>query len=196
MGVAAHHTADHDQHSGTLSSFGYTRKRTGPARVLQSCGEPKAKGVRHSSRNFNNVVVYAGGSYKRDRVLLDGLRVRYVPLLPLLTDVDGIEEVGTGTLHSCPRHSSEVRYRDRLLGGNSQEQESSRGVSCRCETLQLLERRLLLTRFPGRELRKANRKALLRDPRAFARPSESGRLDLYPNHARHCAGSSSPQGRY
>src|SRR5712692_6708656 len=121
------------------------------------------------------------GAYERQRVFALGAREVAIPLLALLADVDGIEQVGAWPFDVPIADGAEVRNRHLFDGWLLQEEETDRRVCDLGERLQLPQRRVCVTALPVGQLREALRQRREVESGTLARPAQQLRLDLYPH---------------
>ena len=179
MGVASHHTADHDQHSdffGLISQVGKCVRPTPSSHVdfkrecccdLSSCFHRwNGSGHRTNLRNLAES---------------DTAGIVAVPVLSLLALVDGVEKIRTRTNDRLVPDGSKVGYRDVVFWRRLQEEVANRRASRSRETLQLLQGGSQLARLPLRQLGKLARELLIVKARAFAGPCKQSGLNVNPN---------------
>ena len=141
----------------------------------------KPSAVRMRAAAASTFSVSATESDERQRVFALGSREIAVPLLALLADVDGIEQIGARPFDVPVADGAEVRNRHLLDRRLRQEQEPDRRVRGLGELLQLLQRRACVTALPVGKLREALRQRREVEPGTLARPAQQLRLDLYPH---------------
>ena len=102
------------------------------------------------------------------------------PRLPLLAEVESVEQIRAGTGDGPIGDGAEVRDREWQFRRLGEEQEADRCTRCARETLELAVCRVPLFPLPSVETRKAFLKALRRDPGALACPPEELRTNGLP----------------
>jgi hypothetical protein len=122
------------------------------------------------------------GSDERESRLAGGAREVSVPLLALLADVDGVEQIGAGELDRGAAQGPKVRDGQRLFGGLGQEEEADGRVGGRGELLELFQGGLRFTGDPFGELGEALGELLQVPAGAVDRPGEELRIDLDSHH--------------
>src|SRR5581483_9376241 len=105
-----------------------------------------------------------------------------IPRLPLLAEIDHLQEVGTGPRDRFIVDRPEIGDRDLLNGRFGEKQEPNRCVGGLGKLLQLFEGRLGLFDLPKVELGEPGHQLIEAEPRPLARPAEQFRFDIHSHH--------------
>jgi hypothetical protein len=154
--VAAHDAAHHHQDPGIISRIDHQPKGFNEGACLGPCRQTKSNGTTDLGRGRNDVALRRGGANEVERRLAGHHRVVPVPLLPLLAQVNRVQEIWRWSLHRLAPNRPEIRDGQRLNRWFGKEQVAQWRPGRLGKGFQLLDGRRLLTRKPqmqARELR-------------------------------------------
>lgn len=150
--VGTDDTAHHNQHPERIGLLDESPQRVGPGRDPTAFIEVEAQGVAHPGGDFYNLVCHARGTNKGAPGLTRLPREVAVPLLRLLAEVDGVQQIGTRRLDAPVGHRAQIGNGHGFLGWSGQEEVSDEDVGGLREGFELLECRIVLAPLPGFEL--------------------------------------------
>ena len=91
--VAADHAADHDEYAKLIRLPDEASKGVGPGWDSPALRDVEAEKAPHAGRDFGDVVLGSGGPHEIDRFSSCGPHELAIPVLPLLAEVDGVEQI-------------------------------------------------------------------------------------------------------
>ena len=174
--VAADHAADHDEHAKRIRLSDRPSQCVGPGRDSPALRDVEAEKAPHADRDFGDVVLGSSGAHEVDRFSSRGPHELAIPVLPLLAEIDGIEQIGAWPIQACVAHGAEIGNRNVLDRRLAKKQAPDRREGRPGETLELLERRPNLTPLPGIELGGTGRPAHPSPNRRVGAPSAAARV--------------------
>ena len=136
----------------------------------------------HGRGDLDDVVLEVGGANEVKRRLVHGHREVAIPVLALLAQIDGFQEIRAWMAHVDVGDSAEVRNRYPFDRRFHEEKESHWGTGRLRKRLDLLESGLHLAPFPRSKSREATRQRIGIEARALAGPPEQRGLDCDTVH--------------
>ena len=132
--------------------------------------------VANVSEIFERLAYYGSfaslANYLRETLVPCRSGVIAKPILPLLTGVNHIPQIGARGTHLAPGHRPKVRDRERFLRRRRKEEVADGRVGRLRVVLNLLQSRLNLTRFPLLKLWKLRQKIVHGEAGAVTRPTQ------------------------
>lgn len=133
-------------------------------------------------RGRDNIIAGAGGTDEVERRLMHAPRELPIPVLTLLAQVDGVQQVGARVADVRVGDGAEVRNRNPLYRWFREKQKTDGGVGGLREGFELLERWLDFTALPGFQLPEASRERIDTVARTLTRPADQFGLDGDAGH--------------
>src|SRR3990172_280128 len=155
----------------------------GPGRVIAPRIEIKPQCLPHVLSGVFYDTVQMGRTHKRSRLRPRKVRVLPVPRLPLLTQVNRLQQIGAGVRDVLIINGSEIGDRHAFDRRRGKKKITDGRVSRLSKPFELLERRLAFAAFPEIVLGKPTHQAIDTHTGAFARPAQQFRVDVYASHA-------------
>ncbi len=176
-GVASHNAVCHDQDACVFSMGGKLAQGYFPGgqvfAFLQRNFQCAAHGFRHRRRCA--VSCSAANEIQRWKAVYAGMVA--IPVLPLLTEVQGVQQVGTGACRIAPCHSAKVGYGQLFLHGGRQEEIPDRHMHGTGESFQLLQSWPPFTGFPCSKTGEVPGQHRCIHAGAFTGPDQQCRID-------------------
>ncbi len=181
-GVTADHTAHHDQNAEPIGLLNEASQRLRPGWELSARVEIKAQRFADDPGGTNNVVPGTDRPDESQPIITGGSGEIAVPVLPLLAQIDGIQEIRTGLADVGISDRSEIGDGNGLFRRLREKQKPNRRMRCLRETLELFERRLCVAALPLFKLGETFVEVGKIEPRAISR---SAQQLLLHHHAIH-----------
>ena len=175
--VAADDTTGHHQDAERIRLPDEVPQRVGPRGEPATLLNVEPENMPHGRGDLDDVVLEVGGANDVKRRLVHGHREVAIPVLALVAQIDGLQQIRAWMVHVDVSDGAEVRDRHPFDRRFREKQESHRRTGRLRKRLDLLESGLYLAPFPRFKPREATRQGIGIVARALARPAEQRGLD-------------------
>lgn len=123
---AADNAANHDQNAGIFQQGNQLPKPLGPGRNTLPLKKVEADPFSQRRGRGDDIGINRSLSDPGNRILAIETGIIPIPVLPLLTEVDGVEQIGAGNGARFASHGAEIRDRERNFRWFGHEEEADR----------------------------------------------------------------------
>ncbi len=174
--VVEHHSTAHHKDSESIRLIDEMAQGIGPCRHLATLIHIEPNRPTDGVSSCHDRVPDVRGANERQWFFPYGSSKIVIPLLTLLADVNGVEQVWRRMRSVHISSSAKIRDRHALYRRFRQEKKTDGGMDCLGKSLDLIERRLLIAALPPIELRERSREVLHCSPSTLTSPAQQFRL--------------------